>query len=101
MTYHAGMPVCYHCGASLPPRETIFRATVCEECGRDVRCCKNCDFYAPGAHWDCRETIQEPVRDKERANFCDHFRPGSQTSQSGTPASNTSGREKFNKLFDD
>jgi hypothetical protein len=39
-----------------------------------VRCCKNCTFYEVGAHWDCRETIPDPVFDKERSNFCDYFR---------------------------
>jgi hypothetical protein len=27
----------------------------------------------PGAHYDCRETVDELVADKERANFCESF----------------------------
>ncbi|MEW5815455.1 MAG: hypothetical protein AB1798_08705 [Spirochaetota bacterium] len=38
-----------------------------------MKICLNCKFYEPGAYWDCRETIQEPVWDKERANFCEYF----------------------------
>ena len=31
-------------------------------------------FYSPGSHYDCRETVDDPVSDKERSNFCDSFR---------------------------
>ena len=36
--------------------------------------CLNCSFYEPGAYNDCRESQAERVLDKDRANFCDHFR---------------------------
>jgi hypothetical protein len=42
-------------------------------CGADTRSCRNCAFYSPGSHYDCRETVDEAVRDKERANFCESF----------------------------
>lgn len=35
--------------------------------------CRNCAFHAPGAHHDCREPAADPVRDPERANFCEYF----------------------------
>ncbi len=64
--------------------------------------CRNCRFYEPGAHWDCRETISEPVREKDRANFCDFF----MLSQKGTPPAktpesdkSTDARSKFDNLF--
>jgi hypothetical protein len=63
---------CYFCGAVI--EEKVYRGSVCPQCGRDLKSCVNCEFYSPGSHWDCRETISEPVKDKERANFCDFFR---------------------------
>ena len=39
----------------------------------DLHSCVNCKFYSPGSHYDCHETIDELVKDKERANFCDYF----------------------------
>jgi hypothetical protein len=66
-----------------------------------MRCCKNCAFYNPGAHYDCRETVEELVADKERANFCEHFRlitgavPGIPTAYDKAQAA----REKLAKLF--
>jgi hypothetical protein len=48
---------------------------VCPQCGRDTRTCRGCEHYERGAHNDCREPQAERVVDKERANFCDYFRP--------------------------
>ena len=70
------MARCFSCGHQFDPKLKAFRSTLCPSCGADVRVCKNCVFYDPTAHWECRETIPEAVRDKERANFCDYFRLG-------------------------
>jgi hypothetical protein len=45
----------------------------CESCRKDLHACVNCRFFKKGARWDCAETIEEPVPDKERRNFCDYF----------------------------
>ncbi len=63
--------MCWKCKAEIKIPE-ITRSSVCE-CGADLHCCKNCVFYSPGSHYDCHETIEELVKDKERANFCDSF----------------------------
>jgi hypothetical protein len=46
----------------------------CEGCGKDLHSCLNCRFYRKGARWDCAETVQEPVVDKEKRNYCEWFR---------------------------
>jgi hypothetical protein len=46
----------------------------CPGCGRDLHICLNCEFHDPGAYRQCRESIREPVHDKEKANYCDFFR---------------------------
>jgi hypothetical protein len=46
---------------------------VCERCGKDLHVCLNCRFYKAGARWDCAETIDEPIPDKERRNPCEWF----------------------------
>jgi hypothetical protein len=65
-------PCCHRCGAPLPAERPSRRDT-CARCGSDVRACRNCSFFAPGSHNDCREPMAEAVPDKERANFCEHF----------------------------
>ncbi len=47
---------------------------VCTRCGKDLHVCLNCAFHAPGRRWDCAETIDAPVVDKDRRNLCDWYR---------------------------
>jgi hypothetical protein len=65
--------MCWYCGSPVGKLEFIGRSTLCDGCGKDIRCCHNCRFYLSGAKGDCSETRAEPVSDKERANFCDWF----------------------------
>ncbi|HOX32852.1 MAG TPA: hypothetical protein PLB91_10995 [Spirochaetales bacterium] len=65
--------MCSFCGAPLPSeRKPGFNET-CESCGKDLHSCRNCRFYKAGARWDCAETIESPVPDKDRRNYCEWF----------------------------
>jgi hypothetical protein len=66
-------PACHFCGTLVENPREVYRSTSCSGCKRDLKICLNCRFYSPGAHWDCSETIDEPVNDKDRANFCTFF----------------------------
>jgi len=96
-----GFMKCHFCGASIEEDTPIYRSSLCPNCGKELRICLNCRFYSPGSHWDCRETIQEPVFDKERANFCEYFKPalGEKPSMEGSKGKESYGRDKFNSLF--
>ena len=97
------MRLCYSCKDVLDEKMEVFRSSVCPQCGKDLRVCKNCVFYSPGAHWDCRETVGEPVWDKERGNFCDFFRYKTDSSKGEDEADGSEKNEPldaFNKLFD-
>jgi len=67
------MWVCHFCGAPLDQTVKVYRASTCPSCSKELKICLNCRFYSPGAHWECLESIPEPVADKERSNFCDYF----------------------------
>ena len=69
----------------------------CPGCGRDLHTCFNCEFYDRDAYRQCRESIKEPVQDKERANFCDFFRA---TDKAAVKADRESdARKKLDDLF--
>jgi hypothetical protein len=53
--------------------EPVGRSFLCEDCGKDLRVCKNCRFYLPGSRGDCSESSADPPAEKDRANFCDWF----------------------------
>ncbi len=96
------MANCPYCSNPIPER--ISRNTECPSCGRPLHCCKCCSFYSPDSHYGCKETIDEPVWDKNAANFCDYYRfntslgISSISSDSSSDKANKS-REALEKLF--
>ncbi len=106
LMYHAGMYACRFCGAEVKDPRGVHRSTTCDSCHRDLKICLNCKFYSPGAHWDCSESIDEPVHDKERSNFCTFFvfrdtttRPA--PGKTPTQAAEQKARSALDKLFGD
>jgi hypothetical protein len=68
--------VCWKCGASLEALSLpLQRLDECKQCTAELHVCKLCEFYCTTVAKHCRETIAEEVKDKERANFCDYFKP--------------------------
>ena len=61
------------------PEGKIYRDDTCGQCGKSLRSCRNCLYYAPGRKYDCKEHIAEQVTDKESANYCDYFSPNRET----------------------
>lgn len=99
------MAQCYHCQASLDiflekgyRGPTMPRDAECPNCARDLRCCKNCRFYSPGSQWDCSESIEDPVYEKERRNFCPSFEL-SKTGKAANGGSKSDAKKRFLGLF--
>jgi hypothetical protein len=68
--------VCWKCGASLAELSLpLRRLDECKRCNAELHVCKLCEFYSIAVAKHCREPIAEEVKDKERANFCDYFKP--------------------------
>jgi hypothetical protein len=68
--------VCWKCGAPLAELTLpLRRLDECKRCGAELHVCKLCEFYSTSVAKHCREPIAEEVKDKERANFCDYFKP--------------------------
>jgi hypothetical protein len=65
--------VCHQCQHELTVKDRVGRRDTCPHCGADLRCCLNCAFYDTRYADACREPNIEPVRDKDRGNFCEFF----------------------------
>ena len=65
---------CWSCRQTTEMEDKVLRGEECPHCHTDMHSCKNCQYYDPGAHNDCKETIAEYVPDKERSNFCGMFK---------------------------
>jgi hypothetical protein len=91
------MKACWFCGTeaqlSRPSRDQV-----CSKCKMALKCCKNCRFFDPAAHNQCQDRAAEWVRDKELANFCEHFDfvEKAESRRAGTPED---ARKKFDSLF--
>ncbi len=91
---------CHRCGTQLE-KNMFSRTDRCPGCESDTRCCRNCEFDDPSFGTQCRETHAEPVRDRERANFCDFFqrRQQAQPPKKGPADPGLKSRVSFDDLF--
>ena len=68
---------CFKCGKevefAVKGGIMVGRLDACEHCGAYLHCCKNCEFYDPGLHNQCRDPNTEFIRDREEPNFCNSF----------------------------
>jgi hypothetical protein len=71
---------CHGCKNELVFEVKMQRADVCPHCAADLHCCKNCEYWDPSAHNQCKEHVAEYIPDRERANHCTFF-----TFRSGVP----------------
>ena len=91
---------CWKCGASLSALMVPFgRSERCRQCGADMHACKLCAHFDPRAYQQCREPTVEEVRDKERANFCDHYKPVAGAFKGGAAGAADAARSALDKLF--
>jgi len=68
--------VCWKCGSSIERLSLpLRRLEECPSCGAELHVCRLCDFFDRSVAKSCREPVAEEVRNKERANFCDYFKP--------------------------
>jgi hypothetical protein len=70
---------CHGCAVTIDvaaDQRVGFR-DACDGCGADLHVCLNCAHHDPSAYNECREPNAERVSDRDRANRCDYFAPGS------------------------
>jgi hypothetical protein len=92
--------VCWKCGASLAELSLpLRRLDECKRCGAELHVCRMCVDYDTSKAKSCREPIAEEVKDKERANFCDYFKPRADAYQSPDTAEATRSRTGLDALF--
>jgi hypothetical protein len=92
--------VCWKCGASLADLTLpLRRLEECRKCGAELHVCKLCEWYSIAVAKHCREPIAEEVKDKERANFCDYFKPRPGAYVPADVAASSKARSDLDALF--
>ena len=93
--------ICWNCGRSTGLEGKIMRADQCPECLADLRCCRGCRFFDPTARWQCRETIDGPIANKEKSNLCDYFQLRAAMQAGGRVVRELDNKDDRKKRFDD
>lgn len=93
--------ICWKCKKEIEILQ-VYRTTECPMCHADLHVCKGCKYYSSGSHYDCKETVDTPVTDKEKSNFCDYFRVNDSLTAGGNGAAEDkakAAKDAFNALF--
>jgi hypothetical protein len=94
--------VCWKCGASLAALTLpLRRLEECKACGAELHVCRMCVDYDTTVAKSCREPIAEEVKEKERANFCDYFKPRPHAYRPRDSAAEQQSRAALGALFGD
>lgn len=67
--------ICTSCKTSNTLADKVGLREECSKCGTDLHSCLHCQFYDRSAYHECRESSADYVKEKDRANFCDYYRP--------------------------
>lgn len=93
---------CYRCGASLEALSLPFsRQDECPGCGNYLHVCKMCVHYDRNVPRQCREDGAEDVKEKDRLNFCDWYKPSERAFDADGKADEDQARAALDALFDD
>jgi len=90
---------CHSCGSEIRVIDgRVGRSETCDKCRNDLHVCLNCIHYDQKAYNECREPMAERVVDKDRRNFCDYFKPGS-NSKGAVQDAKEAALKKLDDLF--
>jgi len=93
---------CYRCGHSLASLTLpLARRDECPNCTVEVHVCRMCRQYDPSEPTGCSEDDALEVREKERANFCDYFKPSGNAFSPGRMEAQDQARTELAALFNE
>lgn len=93
--------ICWNCGKTTGLDGKIMRSDSCPHCLADMRSCHGCRHYDPTRRFQCRETIESPVGNKEKRNMCDFFLVRDAVKRAGGISASVDSKTERKKRFDD
>ena len=102
MTSFEGVARCAMCGARVELLALTEEST-CPNCSADLRTCRNCTSFDPGARFECRAGVSVRIASKTARNACELFSP-KRTVEKRTGETRSTGRADdpraaFDRLF--
>lgn len=92
--------MCWKCGASLKALPLpLSRLAECPACKAELHACRLCQQYEPHTTRQCREIRAEEIVQKDRANYCDWFKPRAHAFDASRQAKVGAAKAKLDALF--
>ena len=88
---------CSSCGAKAPT--SISLDSYCTNCRAELHTCRQCNFFDPGAHFECSKTIPKRIVNKNARNTCELFAPRTVVERETSSGAPKDARQAFAKLF--
>ena len=88
---------CAACGAPAPASITLDSS--CPKCRADLHACRLCNYFDPGARFECRKTIAARIVNKQARNTCELFEPRTVVERETSSGKPTDARQAFANLF--
>ncbi|MCX5781309.1 MAG: hypothetical protein NT145_01185 [Elusimicrobia bacterium] len=93
------MKLCHKCKAEWKGITQPGTKETCVKCGEDLHICLNCRLYDNHKPYQCMETDIDPVKNKERYNFCEHFQFKNTSIPESSKPNPAGSKNAFNNLF--
>ena len=98
----SGVLQCHRCGESLAALSLpLSRRDQCPSCSADLHVCRMCEFFDLNVPRQCREDGAEDVKDKDRPNFCDWFKPSANAFDADKKSEADAAKAALDALFGD
>jgi len=88
---------CAGCATKISASITV--ASSCPKCKAELHTCRQCNYFDPGARFECRKSIPERIMNKSGRNECDFFAPRTIVERETSSGPPTDARQAFAKLF--
>ncbi|MDH3872342.1 MAG: hypothetical protein OEU44_09015 [Gammaproteobacteria bacterium] len=93
--------VCWRCGAAVKPdQRPINRLEQCRGCQADLHVCRLCRSWNPRMTGYCDHDHAEPPLERERANFCQYYKPRPGAFTPGEQDVDRDARKELDSLFE-
>ena len=91
---------CWRCGTPVRPDQLpLSRLEPCRHCHADLHVCRLCRSWNPRYTSKCSHDHAEPPLDRERANFCQYFKPAAGVFHNAGAPPGESARTDLEALF--
>jgi len=88
---------CASCGAKAPRH--ILLDTTCPKCNSDLHACRQCNYFDPGAHFECGKSIPKRIVNKNARNACELYAPRTVVERETSSGAPKDAKQAFANLF--